>query len=61
MMFLISNSDCSAGTISSRYRVFSRGAIFSSVVAEVSKRRPDGSTYPSTRSVRVSRKTGKEI
>ena len=28
---------------------------------EVSKRRPDGSTYPSTRSVRVSRKTGKEI
>ena len=28
---------------------------------EVSKRRTDGSTYPSTRSVRVSRKTGKEI
>ena len=28
---------------------------------EVSKRRPDGSTYPSTRSVRVSRKTGEEI
>jgi large subunit ribosomal protein L24 len=28
---------------------------------EVTKRRPDGSTYPSTRSVRVSRKTGKEI
>ena len=28
---------------------------------EVSKRRPDGSTYPSTRRVRVSRKTGKEI
>ena len=27
----------------------------------VTKRRPDGSTYPSTRSVRVSRKTGKEI
>ena len=28
---------------------------------EVTKRRPDGSTYSSTRSVRVSRKTGKEI
>jgi large subunit ribosomal protein L24 len=28
---------------------------------EVTKRRPDGSTYQSTRSVRVSRKTGKEI
>ena len=28
---------------------------------EVTKRRPDGSEYPSTRSVRVSRKTGKEI
>ncbi len=28
---------------------------------EVTKRRPDGSTYTSTRSVRVSRKTGKEI
>ena len=28
---------------------------------EVLKRRPDGSTYPSTRSVRISRKTGKEI
>jgi len=28
---------------------------------EVTKRRPDGSTYPSTRSVRISRKTGKEI
>ena len=28
---------------------------------EVTKRRPDGSTYASTRSVRVSRKTGKEI
>ena len=28
---------------------------------EVTKRRPDGSTYPSTRSVRVSRKSGKEI
>ena len=28
---------------------------------EVSKRRTDGSTYPSTRSVRISRKTGKEI
>ena len=28
---------------------------------EVTKRRPDGSTYESTRSVRVSRKTGKEI
>ena len=28
---------------------------------EVTKRRPDGSTYTSTRSVRISRKTGKEI
>jgi large subunit ribosomal protein L24 len=28
---------------------------------EVTKRRPDGSTYTSSRSVRVSRKTGKEI
>ncbi len=28
---------------------------------EVTKRRPDGSEYPSTRSVRISRKTGKEI
>ena len=28
---------------------------------EVTKRRPDGSTYSSTRSVRVSRRTGKEI
>ena len=28
---------------------------------DVSKRRPDGSTYAGTRSVRVSRKTGKEI
>lgn len=28
---------------------------------EVTKRRPDGSEYPSSRSVRVSRKTGKEI
>ena len=28
---------------------------------EVTKRRPDGSTYTATRSVRVSRKTGKEI
>ena len=28
---------------------------------EVTKRRPDGSTYPSTRSVRISRRTGKEI
>ena len=28
---------------------------------EVTKRRPDGSEYSSTRSVRVSRKTGKEI
>jgi large subunit ribosomal protein L24 len=28
---------------------------------EVTKRRPDGSTYASTRSVRISRKTGKEI
>ncbi len=28
---------------------------------EVTKRRPDGSTYPATRSVRVSRKSGKEI
>jgi large subunit ribosomal protein L24 len=27
----------------------------------VSKRRPDGSTYSGTRSVRVSRRTGKEI
>jgi large subunit ribosomal protein L24 len=27
----------------------------------VTKRRPDGSTYTGTRSVRVSRKTGKEI
>jgi large subunit ribosomal protein L24 len=27
----------------------------------VQKRRPDGSTYAGTRSVRVSRKTGKEI
>ena len=27
----------------------------------VTKRRPDGSTYSATRSVRVSRKTGKEI
>ena len=27
----------------------------------VSKKRPDGSTYTSTRSVRVSRRTGKEI
>jgi large subunit ribosomal protein L24 len=28
---------------------------------EVAKRRPDGSEYTSTRSVRISRKTGKEI
>jgi len=28
---------------------------------EVTKRRPDGSEYTSTRSVRISRKTGKEI
>ena len=28
---------------------------------EVTKRRTDGSTYPAQRSVRVSRKTGKEI
>jgi len=28
---------------------------------EVRKRRPDGSTYAGTRSVRISRKTGKEI
>jgi large subunit ribosomal protein L24 len=28
---------------------------------EVTKRRPDGSTYAATRSVRVSRSTGKEI
>ena len=28
---------------------------------QVTKRRPDGSTYESTRSVRISRKTGKEI
>ena len=28
---------------------------------EVQKRRPDGSTYPGTRSVRISRRTGKEI
>ena len=28
---------------------------------EVQKRRPDGSTYTGTRSVRISRKTGKEI
>ncbi len=28
---------------------------------EVTKRRPDGSEYSSTRSVRISRKTGKEI
>ena len=28
---------------------------------EVLKRRPDGSTYAATRSVRISRKTGKEI
>jgi large subunit ribosomal protein L24 len=27
----------------------------------VTKRRTDGSTYPAERSVRVSRKTGKEI
>ncbi|HEX3929715.1 MAG TPA: 50S ribosomal protein L24 [Nocardioides sp.] len=28
---------------------------------EVQKRRPDGSTYTGTRSVRVSRRTGKEV
>ncbi len=28
---------------------------------EVTKRRPDGSTYSATRSVRISRRTGKEI
>jgi len=28
---------------------------------EVTKRRPDGSTYKAERSVRISRKTGKEI
>ena len=28
---------------------------------EVQKRRPDGSTYAGTRSVRISRRTGKEI
>ncbi|MDR1851256.1 MAG: 50S ribosomal protein L24 [Propionibacteriaceae bacterium] len=28
---------------------------------EVEKRRPDGTTYASTRSVRIARKTGKEI
>ena len=28
---------------------------------EVQKRRPDGSTYTGTRSVRISRRTGKEI
>ena len=28
---------------------------------EVTKRRPDGSTYQATRSVRISRKTGKDI
>ncbi len=28
---------------------------------EVTKRRPDGSTYGATRSVRISRRTGKEI
>ena len=28
---------------------------------EVSKRRPDGSTYPAQRSVRVARKSGEEI
>jgi large subunit ribosomal protein L24 len=28
---------------------------------DVSKRRPDGSTYVGTRSVRISRRTGKEI
>jgi large subunit ribosomal protein L24 len=28
---------------------------------KVEKRRPDGSTYDSTRSVRISRRTGKEI
>jgi large subunit ribosomal protein L24 len=29
--------------------------------AEVTKRRPDGSTYPATRSTRVARKSGEEI
>ncbi|GAB2969200.1 50S ribosomal protein L24 [Nocardioides montaniterrae] len=33
----------------------------SSQRVEVTKRRPDGSEYQSTRSVRVSRKTGKEL
>ena len=28
---------------------------------QVTKRRPDGSEYPSTRSVRISRRTGKDI
>ena len=28
---------------------------------EVTKRRPDGSEYPSTRSIRIARKTGEEI
>ncbi|MBK8447815.1 MAG: 50S ribosomal protein L24 [Micropruina sp.] len=28
---------------------------------EVTKRRPDGTEYPATRSVRIARKTGKEI
>jgi large subunit ribosomal protein L24 len=28
---------------------------------EVTKRRPDGSTYAAERSVRISRKTGKDI
>jgi large subunit ribosomal protein L24 len=28
---------------------------------QVTKRRPDGSTYEAERSVRISRKTGKEI
>jgi large subunit ribosomal protein L24 len=28
---------------------------------EATKRRPDGSTYAGTRSVRISRRTGKEI
>ena len=28
---------------------------------EVTKRRPDGSEYPSTRSVRISRRTGKDL
>ncbi|WP_028660619.1 50S ribosomal protein L24 [Nocardioides insulae] len=28
---------------------------------QVQKRRPDGSTYPAERSVRISRKTGKDI